>query len=125
MTFRTFNLYLLSFSSGNTNFLSTTRAGINMMCFSLLHHIFLSVKLAADFLSISQIFLIFRISCRDISGKYSEICINDKNKSNCIQNTSGGILPQKRTHNNDEKCHTILSTICQAMGELSQLLVIE
>ena len=81
---RAFNFYFLSFSSRNTDFLSTARAGIDMMCLSLFHHILLSGKLAADFLRITQIFLIFRITGRDISGKNSEICIDNKNKSQCI-----------------------------------------
>ena len=91
-----------------------------MMCFSLLHHIFLSGKPATDFLSISQIFLVFRISCRDISGKDSEICINDKNKSNCIQNASGCVLSHKRTYNNDEKCHTE-SESCKIIHSITPL----
>lgn len=53
MAFRAVDLYLLTLASWNTDLLSAARAGIDMMRFSLLHHIFFFIKTVPDILCIN------------------------------------------------------------------------
>ena len=97
MAFRAVDLYLLTLASWNTDLLSAARAGIDMMRFSLLHHIFFFIKTVPDILCITQIFLIFPVTCGNISGQDSVISINNQYKSQHIQNFACDTCSEKRT----------------------------
>ena len=106
MTLGTFDLYFLTFSPGNTDLLSAARAGIDMMCFSLLHHTLFPVKSAAQFLCLFQVFLIFTVTCRNISGKDTVVCVNDQYKSQHVQNSTDITSSHKRSYYYQKKRNT-------------------
>ncbi len=106
MTLGTFDLYFLTFSPGNTDLLSAARAGIDMMCFSLLHHTLFPVKSAAQFLCLCQVFLIFTVTCRNISGKDTVVCVNDQYKSQHVQNSTDSTSSHKRSYYYQKKRNT-------------------
>ena len=100
MTLRTVDLNF-SFSPGDPDFLSAAGTGINMMCFSLFHHIFFFSEPLSDFCCHGKILLIFRITFLNVSGKHTKICINDGSQTHGIQNRSRGasITEKNRSHN--------------------------
>ena len=86
--------------------LTASRAGINMMCLSLIHHTLFSVETLSELCSRSKIFFVFLVSLLDISGKHAVICIQQHQKPNCIKKCAySASVAEKNRKDDRNKCH--------------------